>query len=55
MKYSATFTKDKDSGFVVTFRGIPEAMTQGDIEEEAMAMAKYVLLDSINWYLEQKR
>ena len=30
-------------------------MTQGDTEEEAMAMAEEVLLDSIDWYLEQKK
>lgn len=55
MKYPATFTEDKDGGFVVTFRDIPEAITQGDTEEEAMAMAEDVLLDSIDWYLEQKK
>ena len=55
MKYPATFTKDKDGGFDITFRDIPEAMPQGDTEAEAMAMAEEVLLDSIDWYLEQKK
>ncbi len=56
MKYPATFTEDKDAGgFVVTFRDIPEAITQGDTEEEAMAMAEDVLLDSIDWYLDGKK
>lgn len=31
MKYPATFTPET-GGFVVTFRDIPEALTQGDIE-----------------------
>ena len=56
MKYPATFTEDKEAGgFVVTFRDIPEAITQGDTEEEAMAMAEDVLLDSIDWYLDEKK
>lgn len=56
MKYPATFTEDKEAGgFVVTFRDIPEAITQGDSEEEAVAMAEDVLLDSIDWYLDEKK
>lgn len=55
-KYPATFTEDKkDGGFVVTFRDIPEAITQGDTEEEAMAMATEVLLDALDWYLEERK
>lgn len=55
MKYPAIFSKDQDGGFVVTFRDIPEAITQGDTEEEAMAMAEDVLLGTIDWYLDQKK
>ena len=56
MKYPATFTRDrKDGGFVVTFRDIPEAITQGDSEEEAMEMARDVLTEAMGVYFEEKR
>ena len=54
MKYPATFTPE-DGGFVVTFRDIPEAITQGDDTVEALAMAKDVLLASMEIYFEEKR
>ncbi len=38
--YPAKFTPDKkDGGFVVTFRDIPEAITQGETVEECLAAA----------------
>lgn len=38
--YPAIFTSDaKDGGFVVTFVDLPEAITQGETEEEAMREA----------------
>jgi antitoxin HicB len=54
MKYPAQFLPDT-SGFVVTFRDIPEAMTQGDDEADAVAMAKDVLVSSMDYYLERRR
>jgi antitoxin HicB len=54
MKYPATFTSE-DGGFVVTFRDIPEAITQGDDEAEALAMAKDVLIASMEVYFDEKR
>ena len=54
MKYPAIFDSDI-GGFVVTFRDIPEAITQGDDEAEAVDMAKDALLLSMNFYFEQKR
>lgn len=54
MKYPATFTPDT-GGFVVTFRDIPEAITQGDDEAEALAMAKDVLIASMEVYFDEKR
>ncbi|MRW89239.1 type II toxin-antitoxin system HicB family antitoxin [Duganella sp. FT80W] len=54
MKYPATFTPE-DGGFVVTFRDIPEAITQGDDEQEAFEMAKDVLLAAMEVYFEEKR
>ena len=55
MRYPATFTTDEDGGFVVTFRDIPEAITQGDTEEEAMDMAKDALITAMDFYFEEKR
>ena len=39
MFYPAQFEAVPEGGFVVTFRDIPEAITQGDTEKEAMEMA----------------
>lgn len=50
MKYPATFTPDT-GGFVVTFRDIPEAITQGDDEADALFMARDVLLVCIGMYI----
>lgn len=56
MKYPAVFKEDKEAGgYVVTFRDIPEAITQGDDQAEAMAMAEDALISSIEFYLENKR
>ena len=54
MKYPAKFTKD-DGGYVVTFRDIPEAITQGDTLEEAHEMAAEVLLSAMDFYTEDSR
>jgi antitoxin HicB len=56
MKYPANFEPDLElGGYVVTFRDIPEAITQGDDDADAMAMAEEVLISSIEYYLERKR
>ena len=56
MQYPAIFELDKEAGgYVVTFRDVPEAITQGESEAEAMAMAEEVLLSAIEFYLEKKR
>jgi antitoxin HicB len=39
----------------VTFRDIPEAITQGDSDEEAMAMAEDVLVSAMDFYFEDRR
>jgi len=56
MQYPARFKPDHAAGgYVVTFRDIPEAITQGDDDNEAMEMAEDVLISSIEFYLEDKR
>lgn len=39
----------------MTFRDIPEAITQGDSDEEAMAMAEDVLVSAMDFYFEDRR
>lgn len=55
MKYPAIFTPADEGGFVVTFRDIPEAITQGDDEAEALFMARDVLREAMGIYFEDKR
>lgn len=55
MKYPATFTPAEEGGFVVTFRDIPEAITQGDNEGEALEMARDVLVTVMDFYFEDRR
>ncbi len=45
--YAATFTPDGEGGFVVTFRDLPEAITQGDTEAEALIEATDCLEEAI--------
>ncbi|WP_222427196.1 type II toxin-antitoxin system HicB family antitoxin [Hyella patelloides] len=37
--FPAILTPDNDGGFVVTFRDLPEAITQGDTEQQALIEA----------------
>ena len=53
--YPAQFTPAEEGGFVVIFRDIPEAVTQGDDFDEAEKMAKDVLLSAIELYREENR
>jgi antitoxin HicB len=54
--YPVTLTPDKtDGGFVVTFDDIPEAITQGDTEAEALAAAQDALESALDFYFEDKR
>jgi antitoxin HicB len=55
MKYPARFTPAEEGGFVVTFRDIPEAITQGDDEAEALLMARDILLEAMSIYFDEKR
>ena len=43
------------SGFVVTFRDIPEAITQGSTKEEAVQMAEDALVTAMDFYFEDRR
>ena len=54
--YPVTLTLDKkDGGFVVTFKDIPEAITQGGTVAQALAAAKEALESALDFYFEDKR
>ncbi len=55
MLYPALFEPAPEGGYVVTFRDIPEAITQGDTLEEAAAMAEDALMTAIEFYFEDGR
>jgi antitoxin HicB len=55
LRYPARFEAAEEGGFVVTFRDIPEAITQGDTLEEARFMAADALLVSMEFYFDGKR
>lgn len=46
-KYSAALTPDEGGGYVVTFRDLPEIITQGDTTEEALEEAGDALEEAI--------
>lgn len=55
LRYPALFDPDEGGGFVVTFRDVPEAITQGDTLDEARSMAADALLTAMDFYFEDKR
>lgn len=55
MFYPATFEPAPKGGFVVTFRDIPEAITQGDTEAQAFDMAQNALLTTMEFDFDDKR
>jgi antitoxin HicB len=55
MSYPARFERAAEGGYTVTFRDIPEAITQGDDLEEASAMAADALLTAMDFYFEDMR
>ena len=54
MHYPVTLTPDTD-GFCVTFRDIPEAISQGDTTDEALDMAQDALMVAMEFYFEDTR
>jgi antitoxin HicB len=55
MKFAATFAPAEEGGYVVTFRDIPEAITQGDDADEATMMATDALASAMDFYIEDGR
>jgi antitoxin HicB len=55
MQYPAVFLPDPSGGYVITFPDIPEAITQGDTEAEALSMAEDALITAMDFYFEDQR
>lgn len=55
MEFAAAFTAAEEGGFVVTFRDIPEAITQGEDAQEAAVMAADALALAMDFYIEDRR
>lgn len=49
--YPALLTPDPDRGFTVTFRDVPEAITEGDTREEALLRAEDALESALAMYI----
>ncbi|RJF99003.1 type II toxin-antitoxin system HicB family antitoxin [Noviherbaspirillum saxi] len=54
MRYPVNLTPD-EGGFCVSFPDIPEALTSGVTEEEAMEMARDALATAMEFYFEDRR
>ena len=52
--YPAALTPDPDGGFTVTFRDVPEAITEGDGREEAVLRAEDALEFALAMYIAAK-
>src|SRR5258706_556493 len=51
--YPYELTSQPEGGFTVTFPDVPEAITQGDNEKEAAAMAEDALVTALSFYTDQ--
>ena len=52
--YPAAVTPDPNGGFTVTFRDVPEAITEGDSREEALLRAEDALESALAMYVMAK-
>lgn len=55
LSYPAVFEPAQEGGFVVTFRDVPEAITQGETLDEAKIYALDALITSADFYAENGR
>jgi antitoxin HicB len=52
--YPAALTPDPDGGFTVTFRNVPEAITEGDTRDDALLRAEDALESALAMYVAAK-
>ena len=50
MQFPVTLLHNKGGGFTVAFTDIPEAITEGDTEVEALAHARDALVSALDFY-----
>jgi antitoxin HicB len=55
MRYPVKLNAAEEGGFVVSFPDIPEAITQGDNREEALAMGLDALVTALDFYFDDRR
>ena len=53
--YPVTLDAQPEGGFVVTFTDVPEAITQGEDEDEALLQAVDALETALSFYIEARR
>lgn len=53
--YPARFEEEANGGYSITFRDIPEAITQGDNFEDAKTAAVDALITAMDFYFEDNR
>jgi antitoxin HicB len=53
--YPAKFRRAKEGGFTVTFRDVPEAITEGDTLDEAEAGAVEALETALSFYVDDRK
>ena len=55
MQFPVILLHNKGGGFTVTFPDIPEAISEGDTEAEALAHARDALVSALDFYFEDRR
>ena len=55
MRFPVTLLHNKGGGFTVTFPDIPEAISEGDTEVEALSHARDALVSALDFYVERHR
>lgn len=55
MRFPVALLCDKGGGFTVTFPDIPEAISEGDNEAEALDHARDALISALDFYFEDRR
>jgi antitoxin HicB len=55
MRYAYPYVAEPqaEGGWTVTFPDVPEAITQGDTEEEVVAMAEDALVTALSFYIDE--
>ena len=55
MRYPAILAEQKGGGYTVTFPDIPEIVTEGDDEAEALVQARNALDTVLAWYIRERK